>query len=414
MTFPLTSERHKNPSCSWDFAAVLSPVSPSDFFEEYWEKSTLIVHRGDPHYYEGLLSLADVDRCLEAASASPHTVLEVVAPPKSDRKTKTVVPSSIARHQLYDAYLSGDTIRLIGAEKFWNPIGMLAASFQEVFNSRLGVNLFLTPPHSQGFPLHFDPVAVFIIQVAGAKRWRIWEPTYEHPIETKLSGLHLQKIMEKDTSKLKLCEEVVLKAGDFFYMPRGFYHEVTTVDELSLHLTLTLHPLYWVDFLQRACEIAALEDSKLRGELPPGFAEDSRVQEGMARTFRAVLKHFCEKAPFEETLDSVVGDWVQSRPFPADGHFAALAGLEALTLDSRVERRRGLSCRVETSDGQVGIRFGSNRVQGPEAVAPAFEFVSRHRSFRVQDLPGTLLSSDSKVSIAKRLIREGLLHLATP
>jgi JmjC domain len=407
----LASEREATLSSALDFEALISPVTKAEFFHRHWAKSTLVVHREDPGYYGDLFTLADVDRCLLTAAGSKSTVLEVVAPPGSGRKTQTLAVTAINKDRLYDAYLSGDTIRLIGVEKFWPSVALLVEDIQEALSAKVGVNLFLTPPHSQGFEMHFDLVDVIVVQLAGAKKWHIWEPTFQKPTETTLLRLNLKHLTVKDESKLKLQEEVLLKAGDFFYMPRGFYHKAEAVDELSLHLTFSIHPLYWMDFFQRAFELAAFAEPGLRGELPPGYPTDPQVRTAMAETFATLLQRFAGKANFGATLQSLTDDWIGSRAYPPDGHFAALEQLPEIDASSWVERRKGLICQVEVSEIQASIRFGPNRVQGPAAIAPALEFIRDHPHFQVVDLKGSL-SLDSKVVLVRRLIREGLLRPA--
>lgn len=405
----LANERQEaRTSGALDFEALVSPISPGEFFDRYWAKSILVLHRQDPEYYGDLFTLEDVDRCLHLAAPSQATVLELVAPPGSGRQTRTLQVTAISKDRIYDAYLTGDTVRLIGVEKFWPPIALLIADLQEALNATVGANLFLTPAHSQGFAMHFDLVDVMVLQLAGAKQWFIWEPTYEKPTETKLVRQSLKDLTVKDESKLTLREEILLKPGDFFYMPRGYYHKALAVDELSLHLTFSIHPLYWMDFLHRAFEIAALEEPELRGELPPGFANNPKVQQVMSKTFATIMQKFKEKASFDATLRSMSEEWIGARHFPVDGHFAALSSLSELNQDTLVERRHGLIPVLETSGVSVAIKFGPNRVQGPAALVPALEFVRDNRRFRIADLPGAL-SAESKVVLIRRLIREGLL-----
>ncbi|MFL6236707.1 MAG: JmjC domain-containing protein [Thermoanaerobaculia bacterium] len=412
MSVPLSNTTEARPAAILDFEDLISPVSPAEFFDRYWGKTTLVLHRRDREYYGDLFTLADVDRCLITAGSSPTTVLQIVPPPSSHRESKLLTASGISKDRLYDAYLSGDTIRLIGAEKFWPPLALLLASLQETFNARWGTNVFLTPPESQAFSLHFDTVDVLVLQIAGSKRWRIWEPTYEFPMDFPLSELHTKRIMEKDEGKLTLREDFLLEAGDFFYMPRGYYHKAVAADDLSLHLTLTVHPLYWLDIFKRAFELAALEDPRLRQALPPGIAASQKIQESIFLKLYDMLHQFNERVSPEMALRSLMDEYVEARTFPGDGHFAALASLPAVSPASLVERRRGLACIVETSEDKSAIRFGPNRVQGPAAIAPALEFLRDRRRFKVADLPGDL-SNESKVVLVRRLIREGLLSPVT-
>ncbi|HLX06851.1 MAG TPA: cupin domain-containing protein [Thermoanaerobaculia bacterium] len=409
MSMPLRSPATSATHSPLGICDLLAPLGLEEFIGKHYGKSVFVEHRHDRDYYGGFVTLADLDSCLLAAAASPKTILQLVPPPGSSRSALPVQASAISKDRIYDAYLSGDTVRLIGVEHYWAPVASLAASMHDAFAATIGINIFLTPPRSQAFPLHFDLVDTFLIQVAGAKRWQIWEPTYEQPMETRLSQHHLPNVTVLDESKLKLCEDSLLEAGDILYMPRGFYHKGTTEDELSLHVTATVKQVYWLDLLQRAFEVAALDHVNLREALPPGFLGDPQVRQSLSQHFAGMLQSFCELASFDQGFDSFVEEEIRSQPFPPDGHFAVLPELEQLSAGSVVERRRGLACWVDFSPETASIHFGPNQVRGPLSLALALQFVRDHPRFRVSEVPGAL-SLDSKVVLIRRLVREGLLR----
>ncbi|MEO6192585.1 MAG: cupin domain-containing protein [Thermoanaerobaculia bacterium] len=411
MTASLQEEIKVQPQASLSLEDLISPTTLDDFFSRTWEKSLLILRRNDPTYYNSLMTLADFDRCLQAALDSPTKMLQVVAPPGSNRKSQLTAAADIPRDRLYEDYLSGNTLRLIGAEKYWPPIDILLASMRESFAGQVGANVFLTPPGSQGFSLHFDPVDSFIVQLAGSKRWHIWEPTYLQPMAIPISERYLDKIIEKcEEDKLTPCEEVLLEAGDVMYMPRGFYHKAIAQDELSLHITLYIRPLYWLDFFRRALELAGIEDLDLRATLPPHFAQDPALRKSMAETFKFLLGRIGDRLSFDAAYESLARDQVRESTFPADGHFALISNLEDVGLGTRIERRRGLRCLTENTEQEAMIRFGTNVVRGPAVLSAAFEFMRQNKSFRVSDLPDSL-SRATKVALVRKMIQEGLLRV---
>jgi lysine-specific demethylase/histidyl-hydroxylase NO66 len=392
-----------------DLQHLLDPISPDVFRERYYGREVLVLHRKDRGHYRDVLALADLDSVMLAASGLNKTILQVVPPPAAKRAADLYMMSGISKDRLYQAYLSGDTIRLISVDQYWPPIARLAASMQAALDAKPGMNIFLTPPRSQGFSLHFDLVDTFLLQVGGAKRWQIWRPTYEQPMETTLSQHHLPKVSQLDETRLTLCNDVLLEAGDLLYMPRGYYHRGTTEEDLSLHVTAIVKPVYWLDFMHRAFELAALDDAALREALPPGWVGDPRVQESVARRFADMVSRFAAAASFDQGFESLVDEELRARTFPPDGHFEVLAELQSVSLNSVLERRAGLACAVEISLQQAAIRFGPSSVQGPVALALPLQFVRDNAVFRVADLPD-VLSPESKVTLARRLVREGLLR----
>ena len=44
-----------------------------------------------------------------------------------------------------------------------------------MFGSWANVNLYYTPPHSQGLARHYDAHCVFVMHLFGAKRWKLYD-----------------------------------------------------------------------------------------------------------------------------------------------------------------------------------------------------------------------------------------------
>ena len=49
-------------------AELISPTTIDTFFDEYWQRKPLVVHRDDPKYFAELLTLEDVDTILATTS----------------------------------------------------------------------------------------------------------------------------------------------------------------------------------------------------------------------------------------------------------------------------------------------------------------------------------------------------------
>ena len=147
-----------------------------------------------------------------------------------------------------------------------------------------------------------------------------------------------------------MVEQIHLEKGDFLYIPRGIPHKAVATSLPSLHLTVGIHPLYWVDFLKRAVEMVCVEEPALRRALPPGFSWNLAAREEMARVFQGCLDLVREKAFFQGTLDTLVRAHVTSRPYPPDGHLEELMREGEVTAGAVLERRDGLECLVERSE----------------------------------------------------------------
>jgi mannose-6-phosphate isomerase-like protein (cupin superfamily) len=123
----------------------------------------------------------------------------------------------------------------------------------------------MTPPNSQGLAPHHDDVDVFIMQVEGRKRWKLYSPI-EHDLPREYSP-------DLDQEQLSTpSHTLTLEPGDFLYFPRGVVHQACTSNDHSTHLTLSSYQKFaWFDFLSNAFQ------STLEAE----FGKDRELREGL-------------------------------------------------------------------------------------------------------------------------------------
>ncbi len=394
--------------------SLIAPVTTQEFFDNSWEKSFLYVPRNERGRFEHLFSLKDIDSWIRSTrSGMPDSVL-TTPPEGAESGARRYRPQDVAVDSIYDAFAEGHSVVLNYLEDSWPPLFDLVRSLGQVFAANVGVNMYLTPKGSKTFALHTDDHDVFVLQVQGEKAWRLHE----------LRNLSLMRLdYKKDLaftsdwgqSRLEgpVLAELTLRPGDVLYIPRGMPHCAVAQSETSLHLTVSITPLYWMDFLKAAVEQAALQSPELRRALPVGFIEHASTVDRMRRDFDRILKTFGENLSFDAVLGVVTRNRVRAQGFPPDGHFAQLNSLENLSLETRLERREGILCSVDHYEDKFSnIRFGARHVRGPARLRQAFDFIRDNPGFRVSELPG--LDDQSRLVIARRLIREGLLRFAEP
>lgn len=103
----------------------------------------------------------------------------------------------------------------------------------------------------QGFAPHFDDVDVYILQVEGAKRWRVYAP---------LQGHALPRYSSRDFNDAEIGEpllDTILRPGDLLYLPRGTIHQAAALEgHHSMHLTVSAEQRHtWGDFMEVAIHV---------------------------------------------------------------------------------------------------------------------------------------------------------------
>jgi len=392
--------------------SLIDPVSPQEFLTNYWENNFLYLPRNRSDRFEDLFSLRDVDHWIRSTrSGMPDSVL-TTPPEGAESGAQRYRPQDVAVDNIYENFANGHSVVLNYLEDSWPPLFDLVTSLGQAFSANIGVNMYLTPKGSKTFSLHTDDHDVFVLQVQGEKAWRLHE----------LRNLGVMRLdYKKDLaftsdwgqSRLEgpLLAELTLRPGDVLYIPRGMPHCAVAKDATSLHLTISITPLYWMDFLKAAVEQAAVQSPELRRALPADFVGKPAAVAAMRQQFERIMEAFQSNLSFDSALAVVTKNRVRAQGFPQDGHFAHLNDLEKLSLDSVLERRDGILCTVDHYEEKFSnIRFGARHVRGPGRLREAFDFIRDNKRFRVDEIPG--LDDQSRIVIARRLIREGLLRFA--
>ena len=76
-------------------------------------------------------------------------------------------PGRIDLPRAYQLYRTGATISLSQMHERLPPLAALCRVVERTFSSHFQTNIYLSPPHAQGFKTHFDSHYVFVLQVSG-------------------------------------------------------------------------------------------------------------------------------------------------------------------------------------------------------------------------------------------------------
>ena len=175
----------------------------------------------------------------------------------------------IAPNQVIARYRAGDTVVLQGLHHTDRRLAKVANNLALALDHPVQVNAYFSPEGARGLDLHFDYHDVFVVQLGGCKRWRIWEPLPR--TVDPIKGRHtIAKPRFEELGDPLL--DLTLTAGDCLYLPRGFPHSAETVDEASEHLTIGLVAVTWQRVVRKAID-AEVAAGRLSDALPPGMLE---------------------------------------------------------------------------------------------------------------------------------------------
>jgi bifunctional lysine-specific demethylase and histidyl-hydroxylase NO66 len=218
---------------------------------------------------------------------------------------------------LAEQYQKGSTLIFPQLHESLFGLAQLCRGLEEVFSCHVQANIYLTPGTGKGFPPHYDNHDVFVMQISGAKAWRL----YDTPVETPYRGERFQLGRHEPR---EVTREFTLEAGDCAYIPRGLMHDAENVGEApSLHITVGLITKTWADLLLEAVSELALEEPGFRRSLPPGFASRGYDREVARAHFRRLTALVAGKASMEGAFDLMADQFLRSRRPDLSGTIAA-------------------------------------------------------------------------------------------
>ncbi|MET8247785.1 cupin domain-containing protein [Streptomyces sp. NPDC005202] len=132
--------------------------------------------------------------------------------------------------ELHARLAEGASLVIDAVDELHPAVGRAAMELEQWLRTGVQTNLYASWTAREGFGVHWDDHDVLVVQIDGAKRWKLYGPTRTAP-------------MYKDTDEpepppSQPLTELVLLPGDLLYLPRGWWHSVAASEgEHSLHLT---------------------------------------------------------------------------------------------------------------------------------------------------------------------------------
>jgi hypothetical protein len=286
----------------------------------------------------------------------------------------------------------GATIVLQGLHLSRPAVGTFCRSLEQVLGHPAQANAYYTPRSAQGLPVHHDTHDVFVLQVSGEKRWLVYEPALQLPLKD-------QRYSPELGAPGDAVEDRILRPGDMLYLPRGWLHEALTSDTDSLHLTIGINVVTWLDAFKAALEELA-DDLRFRRSWQSAEGTDDLVE---------ALRERLGSADVERRARAKL---VRTRRPIRDGQLRQLRALEGLEPETVVERKPTVLVELTERDDGVSLVFEGRELTFPaHAREEVIAIVDADDAFTPAELPGSL-DEPGRLVLVRRLVREGLLRIS--
>ena len=289
-------------------------TEPAVFLAKHWSKRP-VLDRGAPQRFADLFAEADVEelvalrglrlpafRMVRQGTLIATDSYTMAAPLGQAEVSDLIDPDRVV--QLFE---EGATLILRGLERYHPTSAAFCRSLATDLGHPVRANAYVTPAHAQGHAIHYDLHDVFVLQCSGRKNWRV----HERHVVDPLPGEDMDPFVRTEDLGATVVDEV-LQPGDSLYIPRGWPHVARTTGESSVHLTLGVHALTWLDVLGAALKRSS-GCAALRATIP--HADETAFEHGYTvaiKAFGAIL----EQTPPAE-LEKLMRDEAKAGRTPA-------------------------------------------------------------------------------------------------
>jgi ribosomal protein L16 Arg81 hydroxylase len=388
-----------------DFASLIAPITPDEFKERYWQKAPVLRRRQKhTNTYDSLFKIEQIDEVMRSAAPNATDFDYFAAGALVPQAEFTGAGNFLKWNALLGHYAAGGTIHVSNLQKYVATLGTFCKSLQEYFFADAEADLWTTRDNTFKPYLHFDRHDIFVLQIHGTKRWRVFQPLALAEGRPS-SALNWDEVGEP-------LYDVELHPGDLLYLPEFTPHAVTTLVPHSVHVGLGVHPFTWRQVLECALEAIATIPSPLQRTAPIELLRPSRNDATPLReALREAVVQSLDQLDFESVKAKIYDRFVANITSEDDGHFSRqILHASPLTGSTSIVRRQHAQGRAfMTPDNRSCASYaGGGVVTGPPEILADLQYVLASTApFTAADLPGQL-DMPSRLVLLQRLVDAGL------
>ena len=218
---------------------LVAPLSGAEFLSLLSERKLRLLRGSNPDRYTGLLNWTLLRGMLDHG-LHPRDLVHLrlsrdsATVPHDLWFSKTATGGKVDLAKV-DAYLAeGFNLCVTCIDEHAPHLTALCNDIRARSFEQVKIGVIVTTGKIGAFKLHYDPEDLIILQVEGAKRWKIYGPAVSNPV----IGMPLQ---EPPPEQTPIFDEV-LQAGDFLFVPGGNWHRCENGPGRSLHLGFFFQP----------------------------------------------------------------------------------------------------------------------------------------------------------------------------
>jgi hypothetical protein len=230
---------------------LVAPFTEAEFLTHLRDRTVAFVPTSGPHRFETLLDWDELNHLIESVHY-PIERLSVLGNPFSvsfylnDDRVDLAAFSSLMDQ--------GAHIIFGRLDEYVPSLWRLCRQIAEQTGERVTAEAIVTSGKGCALPQHYNNEDICVLQMAGSKRWQLCGPAVVNPVKSML---------DQPTPQSAPFFDEVLRAGDFLFLPAGYWHRCENGAGRSLHVSILFEPPYGRDVVASlASQLAADETFK--------------------------------------------------------------------------------------------------------------------------------------------------------
>lgn len=219
---------------------AFSDLCDEDFLAHAWGwKSHLLAQGTAIQRLFDLPDLVDVLRAARDVSYGAGGALRAVGGTALNGRMGMASPQPTLQKGSLPDFFRNATLVLSSLQTRLPRLAAWSRAFARTFGISCEISLYISPPGSQGMPLHNDAHDKFVAQVLGAKAWKVWDldgqagGTFDWAEEIAAAPFrHTVSYAGSEAASFDALPEasadVRLHPGGLLYIPRGSLHVAST------------------------------------------------------------------------------------------------------------------------------------------------------------------------------------------
>lgn len=373
-----------------------------DFSQDVWQRRIMVFPTDPTTLGDCWMTAEDIDRLVTSVDF-PTSNLDLADGTQPLPKSSYAPSSFIDRGRVLGLHREGATIILRAAQRWSDKLRCLCARLEWDFGFPVQANVYLTPASRKSTPPHWDTHDLFILQVAGTKRWRLFASDYSLPLDS-------QRFSSESFSVGFLTDEIDLDEGHILYLPRGIIHE-PVAQSYSIHISLGVLVSRWTDLLLNLVEAAGEQRGELREAVPLRTGQlNSGDVTNLVQRLMELVALLQDRASGEEAVRRYLESLLSQHGDYRRGQLHGMARGGALSRLSLMRRVESAYLWMEAKAGRLVVHWRRGQFSAPAAYAPFLEAVLAGKTFAVADAPACG-NEEERLAFCEALVKQGLLEV---